>query len=338
MPPTLLLPSRTPALPPVDDLTRRGLLRGVGALGAGWVLAACGTSDDAGPETAGDTRTVEHVAGTTDVPVQPVRVIGLGGVAASLILLGLTPAAASDDLDAALDPVQRLLPDDLDLAAIPRFGEQYEPDLEAVAAAGPDLIVGTEFDEERYERLSEIAPTVLVEFGRNGGWRARFLAVADAVGRSEQAAEVEAGYEQVLSELPEAIREVTVAFIRPDADGQFRLENTADAFPGSVAADAGIAILQAPEGVGEFEQGAGFVTVSGELLDLIADADLIVVPDFRALGDDADGVTQFQANPLWANLPAVRAGRVLQVAGLVYNGGNHYAAEQLLGELAEAVA
>jgi iron complex transport system substrate-binding protein len=204
------------------------------------------------------------------------------------------------------------------------------------AAMGPDMIVGTDFDEEVYDRLSEIAPTVLVERGSNGDWRRRFLEVAEAVGRTERAEEVEADYERMISELPEVVRDTTVAFIRPD-NGQFRIDSTAGAFPGSVAEDAGVLILDAPEGVGEFAEEFGYVTVSGELLDVVSEAGLIVVPDFRAVGDESDSVLQFERNPLWERLPAVREGRVLQVPGLVYNGGNHYAAELLLREIEQAL-
>jgi ABC-type Fe3+-hydroxamate transport system substrate-binding protein len=206
------------------------------------------------------------------------------------------------------------------------------------AAIGPDMIVDTDFDEEVYDRLSEIAPTVLVERGSNGDWRRRFLEVAEAVGRTERAEEVEADYERMISELPEVVRDTTVAFIRPD-NGQFRIDSTAEAFPGSVAEDAGIPILDAPEGVGEFAEEFGYVTVSGELLDVVTEAGLIVMPDFSALPvEDSDSVSQFERNPLWERLPAVRKGKVLQVPGLVCNGSNHYAAELLLREIEQALA
>ncbi len=339
--PVSLIPTGTPAAPAIDDVTRRDLLRGAGALGVGWVLAGCGTDGGAADPVGGGsdgTRSVEHVAGTTEVPSAPERVLAMDSlVAAAVVALGLTPVAGDDQLDAMLDPVADLLPDDLDVDAIPRFGDAYEPDLEAIAVSDPEVIIATELHSELYDELSEIAPTVLVEYGGNGGWRQRFLAIADALGRSERAAEVEAAYEQVLGELPVAVRDVTLAFIRPQDDGQFRFDSSAAAFPGSVAADAGLSVLDAPEGVGEVEEESGYVTVSGERLDLVAGADLIVVPDYRADGADDDSVTQFEANPLWAGLPAVQAGGVLQVDGLVYNGGNHYAAQTLLREIAEAV-
>lgn len=53
----------------------------------------------------------------------------------------------------------------------------------------------------------------------------RSLAVADVIGRIEQAAEVEAACEQLLAGLPDAVRDTTVAVIRPAGDGQFRIDS-----------------------------------------------------------------------------------------------------------------
>lgn len=325
--------------PPVSAArpTRRRFLLGAGSL---LVLApyGCGTeSGQDGQTNSGDTFTVEHALGTTEVPVEPARIVALGGIyAANLISLGLTPAAAADDIDVQLGMVEELLPEDLDLGEIERIGDPYEPNLESIAAVEPDLILGDEFHEEIHDQLSGIAPTVLVEYISNGGWRERFLDVAQVVGRTGRAREVEAEYERVISGLPDHLRWNTVAFIRPDA-GQFRIDSTSEAFPGSVAEDAGIPILDAPDGVGEFDKGSGFVTVSGERLDLVGAADLIVVPDFRLLGEDDSSLAQFERNPLWETLPAVQQGQVLRVPGLVYNGGNHYAAELLLREIEQAL-
>lgn len=326
-----------PPLPEIDDATRREFLIGAAGLLV-LVPYGCGNDGEGGEDESGGTRTVEHWAGTTEVPVEPSRIVTLSSIyAANLISVGLTPAAAGNDIDVQLGEVEELLPDGFDLNEIERIGDDYEPNLEAIAAVEPDLIVGDEFHQEIYDQLSEIAPTVLVEYISNGGWRERFLAVAEAIGRSERAEEVEAEYERVLSELPEKLRETTVAFIRP-SDGQFLIDSTGTAFPGSVAEDAVIPILDAPEGVGKIDEGSGFVSLSGERLGVVEEADLIVVPDFRSLGEDEASIAQLERNALWETLPAVQAGRVLQVAGLVYNGGHHYAAELLLREIYDTLA
>lgn len=309
----------------------------VGAAGLLLLPTSCGNGTEGNGDASGETRTVEHSSGTTELPAEPDRVVTLGGIyTANLISLGLTPAAAGDDIDAQLGMVEELLPDDLDPDEIERIGDEYEPNIESIAAVEPDLIIGDEFHEGIYDQLSEIAPTVLVEYVSNGGWRERFLAVAEAVGREERAEKVEADYERVISELPERLKETTVAFIRP-ANGQFRIDSTEAAFPGSVADDAGIPTLDAPGGVGETDEDSGFVSVSGERLDVVAEAGLIVVPDFRAFGEDADSISQFEQNGLWETLPAVEKGRVVQVPGPVYNGGNHYVAELLMREIERAM-
>jgi len=66
-----------PAPPPIDDITRRDLLRGVGALSAGWALAGCADDggDDAAGTDAGDSRLVEHPLGSTRIPRRPQRVV-----------------------------------------------------------------------------------------------------------------------------------------------------------------------------------------------------------------------------------------------------------------------
>lgn len=50
----------------------------------------------------------------------------------------------------------------------------------------------------------------------------------------------------------------------------------------------------------------------------------------------ADSLSELERNPLWSTLPAVKAGRVVQIPGPIYNGGNYYAGgskmtPQLLG-------
>lgn len=333
---TIEYTERGTKLPPqiVDDLTRREFLIGAGLIA---LAPACGGGEEGEESASGETRTVEHALGTTEVPVELRRIASLGSPTTSnLVSLGLTPAAAGNELDIVIEDVGKLLPEDLNLDSIERVGSDYEPDLEAIAAVGPGLIIGDEFNGSVYDKLSEIAPTVLVEWGGTGDWRRRFLDVAEAVGRTERAREVEANYEQMVANLPEVVRNTTVAFIRPN-DGQFLIDSTDEAFPGSVAEDAGISTLTPPEGVGEFDEDDGFVTVSDEMLDVVEAADLIVVPDFRSVGEDSDSVSQFEQNALWETLPAVREGNVLQVPGLVYNGGNHYAAELLLREIERAL-
>lgn len=221
-----------------------------------------------------------------------------------------------------------------DISVVPTVGDPYEPSLESIAARRPDLIVGDEFLGELYDDLSGAAPTVLVTYINNGGWRERFPAVAEAVGRADRVEGIDAEYQAAIDALPADLARSTVAFVRADADGSFRIDSLPTAFPGSVADDAGIPTLQ-PDGVGELEEDSGFLQLSGEQLGVLAEADVIVLSDDSFYGPDLpDSRSVLEANPLWDTLPAVTADQVLQIPGPIYNGGNYYAAMLLLDALA----
>lgn len=330
---TDLLDRPLPLLPEVvDDATRRQFLAGLVAVG---VLAACGDDSAAGPENDEATRTVTHALGDAEVPERPERVVALGGIyVAALLHLGVVPVAVGDDDARQIGVYRDRVPRIEDISVVPTVGDPYEPSLESIAARRPDLIVGDEFLGELYDDLSGAAPTVLVTYINNGGWRERFRAVAEAVGRADRVEGIDAEYQAAIDALPADLARSTVAFVRADADGSFRIDSLPTAFPGSVADDAGIPTLQ-PDGVGELEEGSGFLQLSGEQLGVLAEADVIVLGDASFYDPElTDSRSVLEANPLWDTLPAVTADQVLQIPGPIYNGGNYYAAMLLLDALA----
>lgn len=301
------------------------------------LLTGCGSSSAGGSaDEGGDTRTVSHALGSSEVPAEPGRIVPLDGIyTADLLVLGLEPAGLGDQVAYQLQPYAELAPEVADLAEVPTFGDPYEPNLEALTALDPDLIVGDEFMADLYADFSAIAPTVAVTYIGNGGWRERFPDVAAAVGQEDAVEEIDAEYQAELDAVPDAAREEVVAFVRADPDGSFRIDSLPTAFPGSVAEDAGIPTLE-PTGVGEFDEGSGFLQLSAENIGVLAEADRIVVGD-NSFYDPAleDSLSVLERNPLWSQVPAVQAGRVEQIPGPVYNGGNYLAARLLLRELAD---
>jgi len=315
--------------------TRREFLIGAGSL---LVLApyGCGGEAGQGGETAvGETRTVEHAMGETEVPATPTRVAAVYVVTAvNLALLGLTPVAAPENIPEWMSPISEILPDEVNPDDIELVGSNEEPNLEALATTDPQMILGYEFLEDFYEDLSAIAPTVFNEYGNTGDWRPRFDRDAAAVGRNERARKVEEDYEAALDSLG-GFTEMTVSFVRIDPDGTFRMDGPGS-FPGSVMKDAGVAITEVPEGVGE-DSGGGYVeNISAERLDVVT-GDVIVVPDWTAAaGAEERDLAAFRRNPLWETLPAVQAGRVIEISGAVYNGGNYAAARKLIESIVGA--
>lgn len=153
--------------------TRRRLPAALLALGLVLGAAACGddgddtgvaagddtptTGADAGDEAAADAPTeveVAHAQGTTTVPFQPETVVVYDlGTLATLTDLGVEVAGLPDFVGLP-DEIADAHPD------ATTVGTLFEPDLEAVNALEPDLIIVATRSAASLPDLSEIAPTI----------------------------------------------------------------------------------------------------------------------------------------------------------------------------------
>lgn len=139
---TDLLDRPAPYVPAiVDDATRRQFLAGIAAAG---LLAACGSNEEAGTSQGADapaTRSVDHALGTTEVPVEPQRVVAVTGTEEldALVALGVVPVAAAE-LELGVGFSEQADPFLGDVAMLPT---RREINVEEVATHRPDLIIGT---------------------------------------------------------------------------------------------------------------------------------------------------------------------------------------------------
>src|SRR5699024_5482418 len=128
------------------------------------VLAGCGGGDSESSDTSGPS--VDTKFGSVDVPADPQRVVALGwGDAETALALGVQPVGASDWVEFGGTGVGPWAEDRYDEA--PEMIARMEPNYDAVAARERGLILDTNSAgvQERYDRLSEIAPTVSVPDG-----------------------------------------------------------------------------------------------------------------------------------------------------------------------------
>ncbi|MFF5428324.1 MULTISPECIES: ABC transporter substrate-binding protein [unclassified Streptomyces] len=246
-------------------------------------------------------RTLTHAMGKTELKTAPKRVVVLDvGELDNVVSLGFQPVgyAPSEGDDGIPGYLKK------DAGAPKSVGTINNLNLEAIANLQPDLILGSQLRAaDKYDELSKIAPTV---FSIRPGftWKENYLLNAAALDRTAEAKAALAAYETKAKKLGTDIgpNRPTVSMVRY-LPGKIRLYAKAS-FIGTILEDAG---LPRPKNQQIDELAA---EISPEKIDE-ADADWIftgVYGDPKATKRDAA-----QANPLWKNLKAVKAGRAKDV-------------------------
>lgn len=313
-------------------------------------LAACGPSGDAddaaarsdvestlsdadAPATtdASFPRSVTHPLGTAEVAAPPRRVVALdrslidAALSLGVELVGYTTFA---DPNGALPSYFGEAIDRYGADAV-WVGDLLSPNLEAIAALQPDLILTTAVRHEGiYDELAAIAPTVATA-SAGGGWKDGFALVAAATGREEVAARLIAEYEDRAAAVGAAINDAadspTISVIR--FAEAIRLYQPVS-FSGVVLADAGLA---RPESQQDRDD---FIRIISEEELALADADVLVytVPDNDAVADNAAAI---QSRPLWSTLTAVQTANAHAVSDDSWMSGvGLYGAHLVLDDLA----
>jgi iron complex transport system substrate-binding protein len=152
--------------------------------------AATDTSTEGSePQADGATRTVEHALGTSEVPVDPQRIVVVDrrGSLAFLLELGLEPVGALEATWLFGEPFHPLIAEQAESAGVEPIDGTDGPNLEQIATLQPDLIIGNVRDmAETSDELAQIAPTVGLEWNFADPL-ANAVTIGDAVGRGEEA-------------------------------------------------------------------------------------------------------------------------------------------------------
>jgi iron complex transport system substrate-binding protein len=301
------------------------------ALGVG--LTACGESDPVSGASAGETREITHAMGTTKVPAEPKRVVVLDTDKIDTALsLGVTPVGAATAGEAKSWPTYFGADK---LAGIKEVGVLTEPDLEAINALKPDLILGSKFRQEKfYDELSAIAPTVFTE--KVGiTWKENFLLDGKALGKEQEARDQLAAYEKRAKDFGAKLgdassRKISIVRFIP---GNIRVYGP-DSFSGIVVGDTG---LGRPERqLLEGKEDKRFDLVSAERVNEV-DGDVVFVTAYgeKAAAEQA----KVTAGSLWQGLSAVKAGKAHVVSDEVWMTGIGVgAANKILDDLEKYLA
>ncbi|MFJ4039360.1 siderophore ABC transporter substrate-binding protein [Microbacterium sp. NPDC090007] len=178
----------------------------VAALAAGLALTGCASAAPAPAEqpAAASTVTVEDNHGSIEVPVAPERVVALDNTTfQTLSDWGVTLVAAPKPLMYDLWP--SLSGDD----EVLDVGLHREPDIEAVVASEPDLIVGGYRFREIYDQLTEIQPATIETSPRDGEDHTAELKRQTAIlgqvfAKQDEAAQLSADLDDAISDAREA--------------------------------------------------------------------------------------------------------------------------------------
>jgi iron complex transport system substrate-binding protein len=262
------------------------------------LLASCGGGGSAeSTEGSTETRTVKHAMGVAEVPADPERVVVLDtGELDDALALGVKPVGA-----VRVDVSQGFLGYLGDQTkGIKEVGTITEPNLEAIAALQPDLILSSTVRHEAiYDQLEAIAPTVLApDLGDT--WKQNFRLYADALNKKQKAEQMIADYEQRAAQIGRGVPADTTVGIVRFLPGEIRLYSDRS-FHGTILEDMNAQVPAPARGEDTY------LELSPEQVTK-ADSDQIYVSTYGPVGDtDQRLVTGAQ---LWKTIDAVKKGNV----------------------------
>lgn len=284
-------------------------------------LAGCATAietaDDSGASSDGSwPRTIEHDAGETEIPAQPVRIVSTSpSITGSLLAIGAPLAASAAATVTPLTDDKGFFTQWASVADEAGVGVLYADltlDIDAIDLLEPDLIIGSvngaDTTLEAYDQLSEIAPTVLLDYG-TVTWQDLTTELGEITGREDAAAATVAEYDAWVAEQAEGLtlpEQPVTAGVYLGADGLWAFG--LDSPQAQLLSALGFTYVAAAEEFRTEQTAANGVDIlSAENMSSGLDAAQTL---FLVAMGGGDPVADFTADPLLANQPAVSASRV----------------------------
>jgi iron complex transport system substrate-binding protein len=283
-------------------------------------LAGCGGgaggsgSGSSGEDTGSEARVIEHAMGETEVSGTPKRVVVLDtGELDSAMTLGVTPVGSVEAVEGLGYPSYLEGTEEIE-----NVGTIEQPNLEKIASLEPDLILSSNLRHEKiYDQLSQIAPTVFTET-TGVTWKENFDVHAKALGKTEEAEQVEKDYQSRMEEFQKAMGEnpPTVSVVR-FLPGDTRIYQK-ESFIGTILEDAGLPRPKSQD-VEEF----AILNASQELIPEMG-GDVIFTTVYGP--EDETTMDKITSDPLWRKLEAVQQGEVYEVSDDLWMLGIGYTA------------
>lgn len=345
---------------PAPFLPARRPLAALAATLAALALAACGTT--AVPETSaapasGAAVSEDCAQDTSEISTGPVTLTDDAGRTVELeepaervavlewqqtedlLTLCLAPVAVADAEGFSTWITAEQLPD-----GTADVGTRGEPDLDALAAADPDLVVVevTGEDDPVIAQLESLGVPVLATMGADasdplGAMEDLFRLLGEATGRSDRAEIVLDEFAVHLDEARDQIVEAdlpTTDFVYFDGwvdGGNVTIRPFGE---GALFTALGAELGLTPVWTGETDPVYGLGQTDVEGLAAVGDANLF----FTSTEDPAGSyVTALEDNPLWEAMPAVQDGRAFAFPAGIWTFGGPRSAEQAVDAYVDVI-
>ncbi|CAH1197909.1 putative siderophore-binding lipoprotein YfiY [Paenibacillus plantiphilus] len=287
--------------------------------------AAVQSPETSGAEAAGE-RTIQHAMGTATIKGEPKRVVVLfNGMVDITVALGVKPAGAVESWEEK--PWYEYLRASMD--GVENLGEETQPNMEAIVALKPDLIIAAKSRHEKiYSQLKDIAPTIVLD--KLFDWKANLAVAADALGKKDEAAKMMEDWNNSVADfkakLGDKLNGKEMSIVRFESDGTARFY--VSGFAGELFDELGLARPEAQQVEGKTAVTLNTKEQMGQL-----DGDYIFDIS-RTSEEDAKTKADWTSHPLWNNLRGVKDGNYFLADPIIWNlGGGSTAAKLLLQDL-----
>ncbi|WP_342597251.1 iron-siderophore ABC transporter substrate-binding protein [Cyanobacterium aponinum UTEX 3222] len=194
-------------------------------------------------------------------------------------------------------------------------GTRSNPSIETLVNIKPDLILGElGFNQDEYEFLSRLAPTMLFDGSKKNQWQSSIIEIAKALNQSDQARRVIADYERYLEEAKSNLASVILQYPKLLLIGSgglregVQVRNGSD-FTGGLLEDLGFQLVF-PDNL---DSGIGEVPISLEALSSL-DVDLVIVQAWN----DQENAPLSKVKEEWEQIPILQSMPVSQLDNVYF--------------------
>jgi iron complex transport system substrate-binding protein len=274
-------------------------------------------------------KTIDHAMGSTTLKGAPERVVVLfNGMVDIAVTLGVKPVGAVESW--LQKPFYHYVRSNL--AGTQNIGSELQPNLEAIVALKPDVIIGSKLRHEKiYDQLSKIAPTVMTESVFD--WKGHVKLMGTVLNKEDRAGDFLAAWDARVAEFKQKMgsraANTKVSIIRFQPDGTARIYVTG--FAGTIFKELGVSRPEAQQ-----IDGKVVLNLSSKEQIPMLDGDYIfdITSDYKGDGEVYKTKQDWTSNPLWKNLKGVKNGKYYDVNDVTWNmSGGAVAAKMMLDDL-----